>query len=178
LTLLKNADYSRQIVSIWEGDAEHEFDLTEVIQRELVSLQEEYPERTITTELPEVCVVRANPALPLAIEEAVVNAIEHNTADTTITVSVHTRDDGTTTIEIIDTGEGISHVDQEAIDLSKETALVHTVGLGLWMIYWVTETSGGSMEIDKNDPQGTIIRLILPQETNSCSDFVQQYLSE
>lgn len=170
--LLAATDRTRQIVSIWETGARREFNLTETIQTQVAQLQEEYPEVTLTTDLPETCEVQAHPALSLAIEEAVVNAIEHNSSDVVVTVSVHVEGD-TVIIEIADTGYGISEIDLKAIELPEETPLVHTDGLGLWFIYWTMMMSDGRVEFGENEPHGSIIRLVLPPQPSLLSVFTR-----
>lgn len=167
--LLGASDRTRRIVSIWETDTRREFDLTEAVQTHIAQIREDHPEITLTTELPETCQVRAHPAFMLAIEEGILNAIEHNTPEVTVTVSIHTQDDGTVIVEIADTGKGISEADWKPIELPEETPLAHTEGLGLWIIYWTVKMSGGSIEFAENEPQGAIVRLILPPELSLFS---------
>ncbi|QHS17507.1 sensor histidine kinase [Halopenitus persicus] len=169
--LLEATDRTRRIVSIWETDARREFDLVEAVHAEVTAIREDHPEITLTTELPETCRVRAHPALSLAIEEAILNAVEHNAPDVTVTVSIHTRDDGTVITEIADTGQGISEDDWRPIELPEETPLSHTEGLGLWIIYWTATMSGGSVEFAENEPRGTIVRLLLPPDRSVLSMF-------
>ena len=169
-SLLDNAERTRQLVSIWEEKEKRELDLTQVIEEQQARIHEEHPDRTITTDLPKSCRVRVNAAFSLAIEEAIENAFEHNPADTAVSVAVKEDRDSEVVIEIEDTGEGIPSVDQEAINTSEETPLIHTLGLGLWVIYWVAEMSDGRVEIKDKEPQGTIVRIILPQNRSGPVD--------
>ncbi|WP_310894178.1 MULTISPECIES: HAMP domain-containing sensor histidine kinase [unclassified Haloferax] len=169
--LLGTTERTREIVTIWENDGLHTVDLTEIVKTQLGQFREEYPEITITTELPEQCEVQAHPSLSLAIEEAVLNAIDHNSADVRITISVNTQNDETVIVEISDTGKGISAVDREAMEIPTETPLTHTEGLGMWIIYWTLIMSGGRVEFAENEPQGAIVRLILPQSSSFFSIF-------
>jgi signal transduction histidine kinase len=169
--LLETTDRTRRMVLIQETDARREFDLTEVVRTRVVEIREDHPEITLTMDLPETCQVRAHPELPLAIEEAVLNAIEHNNSEVTVAVAIRTLDDGAVIVEIADTGKGISETDWKAIELPEETPLVHTEGLGLWTIYWTVRMSGGEVEFEENEPQGTVVRLILPQESVFSSMF-------
>ncbi|WP_434522039.1 ATP-binding protein [Halorubrum sp. AS12] len=91
------------------------------------------PGVTVRTELPDSCIVRTHPSLPLAFEEALRNAIEHNDDDVTITVRVR-RDEDATTLVIEDTGRGIPQIERRTLQNAEETALEHTEGLGLWLI--------------------------------------------
>ncbi|WP_233255140.1 sensor histidine kinase [Halopenitus persicus] len=169
--LLEATDRTRRIVSIWETDTRREFDLVEDVQTHVARIREDHPGITLRTELPETCRVRAHPALSLAIEEAIVNAIEHNTPDVTVIVSIHTRDDGTVITEVADTGTGMSEEDWQPIELPEETPLSHTEGLGLWIMYWTATMSGGRVEFAENEPQGAIVRVLLPPEPSFLSLF-------
>jgi signal transduction histidine kinase len=169
--LLEATERTRRIVSIWETDTRRTFDLTEVVETQVEQLREDHPEITFTTELPESCQVTGHPALSLAIQEAVVNAIEHNSADITVSIAIRKQDDGTVIVEVADTGEGISEVDRMAMELPVETPLIHTEGLGLWIMYWTLKMSGGRVEFADNEPQGAVVQLILPQDSHFISMF-------
>ncbi len=65
-------------------------------------------------------------------------------------------------MDVADTGTGIPKFDVDAIESQAETSLVHTQGLGLWIIYWTVETSDGTYELLENEPTGTVIRITLP----------------
>ncbi|MFA1611925.1 sensor histidine kinase [Halobellus rubicundus] len=169
--LLETTDRTRQIVSIWETKTLREFDLTEVVRAQITHIRADYPEVTLTTDLPETCCVRAHPKLSLAIEEAVLNAIEHNSAGVAVTVTLYEAADDSVVVEIADTGVGISEDDWKPIELPAETPLAHTEGLGLWIIYWTVQMSGGSVEFADNDPQGAIVRLVLPSQSSLLPTF-------
>ena len=169
--LLETTERTREIVTIWENDDLHTFDLAEIVKTQVGQFREEYPEITISIELPEKCEVQVHPSLSLAIEEAVLNAIEHNSENVRITISVSAQRDETVIVEIADTGRGISAIDREAMEIPTETPLTHTEGLGMWTIYWVAIMSGGRVEFAENEPQGTVVRLILPQNSSLSSMF-------
>ncbi|WP_321168931.1 HAMP domain-containing sensor histidine kinase [Halorubrum sp. CBA1125] len=165
--LVETSNRTRRMVSIWKTDTRQEFDLVSVIEDQVGRLTTEAPEVSIRTELPDRCFVRAHPALPLAFEEALQNAVEHNPAGVEITVRVQQQDDDTTSVVITDTGRGIPPSERETLQNAEETPLEHTEGLGLWMIHWIVTRSGGTVEFADNDPQGTVVRIRLPTQRNS-----------
>ncbi|SDE04038.1 ATP-binding protein [Natrinema hispanicum] len=63
---------------------------------------------------------------------------------------------------IADTGSGIADDEVLALDRETEDSLTHGSGLGLWLIYWVTTKSGGTLSFGANEPQGTVVQLSLP----------------
>ncbi|WP_370518532.1 ATP-binding protein [Natronomonas sp. CBA1123] len=85
-----------------------------------------------------------------------------------VTVTVECPDDdGMVHLTIADTGIGIPETDREAIGLPEETPLTHTRGLGLWILYWTIQTSDGTIELEHNDPSGTLVRISLPTASQS-----------
>ncbi|QLD87362.1 HAMP domain-containing histidine kinase [Natronomonas halophila] len=160
--LLETSDRTRKIVSIWDTPGSVDLELTSVIENQLQQVRQEYPTGTLSSTLPEECWVTAHPALPIAIEEALTNALEHNTTDVSVTVTAAFRDDDTVQLTIADTGTGLPETDREAITLPEETPLSHTRGLGLWILYWATQMSDGTIAFEDNDPTGTVVRITLP----------------
>lgn len=165
--LVETSDRTRRIASIWRTEALQAFDLVTVVEDRVAQLTAETPGVTIRTETPDDCVVQTHPALPVAIEEALRNAVEHNDDDVTITVRVRRHEDDATSVVIADTGRGIPQVERRALRNAEETPLEHTEGLGLWLMYWAVTRSGGTAEFADNDPQGTVVRIRLPGHRES-----------
>lgn len=159
--LLATSDGTRRIVSIWEETERREFDLSALLREHANRIANTYLDATVTTDLPSACRVVASPWLPVAIDEALENAIEHNPADVSVTV-VATVDDDATVVEISDDGRGIPAADLAAMELPEETPLAHGEGVGLWTIYWTVVASGGALTFATNDPRGTTVRMTLP----------------
>lgn len=163
--LLTTTERTREIVSIWEDDWTTEFDLDAVLESQIDRINEEYPDVEIAAAADANCRVNAHTALPRAINEALLNAIEHNAADVTITARAYRNNRGMAVVEVEDTGRGIPKFDVEAIEGREETPLNHTQGLGLWIIYWTVKMSDGTLELLEGESGGTIIRMTLPQTT-------------
>jgi len=164
-TLLETTDRTRKIVSIWDTDERCELDLTSVLDEQIRQVREEYPDADVESTLPETCPVVGHVALPLALREAITNAIEHNAADVSVRVDAE-RGGETVTVSIADTGSGIPKFDLEAIGVPEETPLTHTQGLGLWILYWTVRMSDGKIEFRENDPTGTVISITLSTPSN------------
>ncbi|MFC5277929.1 sensor histidine kinase [Halorubrum rubrum] len=160
--ILETTDRTRRVVSIWNADRRTAFDLTSLIEERVDRLRGVHPDVDISTRFTADCRVEAHPALPTAVEEALRNAVEHTPDDASITVTVRADRAGSAVVEVADTGSGISKFDVDAIESEGETPLVHTQGLGLWMIYWTLETSDGDLELAENRPTGTVVRMTLP----------------
>ncbi|ELZ44725.1 PAS-PAC-PAC sensing histidine kinase [Halorubrum californiense DSM 19288] len=159
--LVETSERTRRIASIWRTEALQSFDLVAVVEERVAQLTADAPGVTVRTELPDSYVVRAHPSLPLALEEALRNAVEHNDGDVAITVYVG-RDDDATTLSIADTGRWIPEIERETLRNAEETPLEHTEGLGLWLIYWTVTRPGGTVEFADDEPWGTVVRIRLP----------------
>ncbi|GAB7011751.1 sensor histidine kinase [Halolamina salina] len=161
--LLTTTDRTREIVSIWEHDQTAEFDLAAVVEEQIERARAEHPGVEIRTRFEADCRVKCHSALPKAIREALENAIEHTPENTPITARVRRNEDGMAVLEISDRGRGIPKFDVEAIEGQRETPLNHTQGLGLWIIYWTVKMSGGTLDLLEGSPQGTTVRITLPE---------------
>ncbi|RLM51715.1 sensor histidine kinase KdpD [Halorubrum sp. Atlit-28R] len=164
--LSETSERTRRIASIWRTGSLQSFDLVPLVRERVDRVTAEDPEAAIETELPDRRIVRAHPSLPLAFEEALRNAVEHNGDDVTVTVCVG-RDGDATTLVVADTGGGLPATERETLRNAEETPLEHTEGLGLWLIYWTVTRGGGAVEFAENDPRGTVVRIRLPDRPES-----------
>ena len=159
--LLETTDRTRKIAAIRENSDSAVFELPSTVARQIQQVQGHHSTGTISSRIPEECRVVAHPSLPLAIREALTNAIEHNGADVSVTVTAERHDD-TVHLTIADTGTGIPTADREAVTLPEETPLTHTRGLGMWILYWTIRMSDGTIAFEDNEPSGTVVRITLP----------------
>lgn len=159
--LLETTNRTRKIVAIWDNSDSTVLELTPILESQIEQVRADHKTGTLTSTLPDECWVTAHPALPLAIREALTNAIEHNSADVSVTVTAECHDE-TVIVTIADTGTGIPETDRKAISIPEETPLTHTRGLGLWILYWTLQVSDGTIEFEDNDPNGTVVRITLP----------------
>ncbi len=109
--------------------------------------------------------IKCHPCAHFAIEEAVENALKHNNSDTTVTVRTERRDDEVK-IDVVDNGSGIASLETESLWTLEESQLTHGQGLGLQVIYWVTEGAGASLTIADREPRGTIVTMRFPIVTD------------
>lgn len=143
---------------------EVEFNLATVIEQTCTRVRTTAGAATVRTDVPPGLTIRSHPLLPVAIEEGVQNAVEHNAPDgLTVAVEV-TRGADEVTISITDDGDGIPPGELGPLDLDEETPLRHTSGVGLWLIKWIAEASNGRCTIRSPDGAGTTIRIHLPRE--------------
>ena len=133
-------------------------DLVEIRNR----VSDRYPDAEVTLSLPdddpiEVTVV----GLPVAVAEAVENAVKHNDVTSpSVEVRVDRPSDGWVAIEVEDDGPGIPDHETEVLE-AGETSLTHADRLGIWLMYWVVAKAGGEFDVDTG-AGGTTIRLEVP----------------
>jgi PAS domain S-box-containing protein len=97
-----------------------------------------------------------------ALRELVENAFEH-AGDTTTRVSVTAEfTDDSVTVTVSDNGPGIADEERMVIESRDEGPLQHTSGLGLWLVNWIVETLGGTVEIAVPGQRGTAVAVTLP----------------
>ncbi|WP_255212488.1 HAMP domain-containing sensor histidine kinase [Halorubrum sp. CBA1229] len=166
-SLLETTDRTREIVSIWDTEHRETFRLRSLLAERIEAVEAAYPGVSIAAEFDADPWVESHPALPAAVEEALRNAAKHTPTDAAVTVTLRADRAGTAVVEVTDTGSGIPKFNVDAIESPEETPLVHTQGLGLWIIYWTVETSGGTFEVLENEPSGTVIRMTLPTAEGS-----------
>lgn len=98
------------------------------------------------------------------------NPVESDAADTG-TDGVQSDDDradaprgptGVARIVVADDGPGIPEHEYAVLSKGTETALEHGSGLGLWLVFWVIDRSGGELAFEDNEPSGTVVTMTLP----------------
>lgn len=128
---------------------------------------ETYSDARIDLTPPDGVHVQTDDRLAMAIREAVDNAVVHNDQSTpevsfTVTPPEATDSGEMVEIDIADNGPGIPEVERKVIESGEETPLLHSGGMGLWLIYWVVRSFGGEVTIGENTPRGSIVTLKIP----------------
>ncbi|RQG86106.1 PAS domain S-box protein [Natrarchaeobius halalkaliphilus] len=140
-------------------------DLSDTVHRSVTRLERKNPDVTVTSSVPERCLVHAEDSLETAIDQILENAVEHNDRRTpTIEVTVSERaEEGFVRLSIADNGPGLPDDERALLEEDREiTQLRHASGLGLWLINWVTVRSGGQLSFRTNEPRGTVVDLEIP----------------
>lgn len=101
-------------------------------------------------------------ALEYALTELCENAAKHNDADDPLVTIRSDREDGWAVLEVADNGPALSRQELVAIRDEAESPLQHGSGLGLWSVRWIVTAFGGEIDVDDNEPRGTVVTLRLP----------------
>jgi signal transduction histidine kinase len=132
------------------------------IAREVAAAHREaFPGVDIEVDAPGTAAALAIPSIRLAVENAVENACEHTDADEPeVRIGVDRVGDRVR-ITVADNGTGIPEQDRAVIEAGRETDLEHGSGLGLWIVYWVVDNSGGTLSFGGDATEGGLVRIDL-----------------
>ncbi|TKX69872.1 PAS domain S-box protein [Halorubrum sp. SP9] len=165
--LLETSEKAHHITEILSDAPETEpVDVGRVVREVVAARAEEFPDATIEGSAPDdgVATASATTWLSRAIDELIRNAvIHHDREQPTVTVSVEPRPESVE-IRIADDGPGLNQMNRDVlVDGTAVDALYHGSGLGLWLVYWVVQQSGGDAAVADAEPRGTVVSLTLPK---------------
>lgn len=146
-------------------------ELVQLIERVADQVAGEFPSSSIDLSLPDTATVDVSTNFALAVEELLVNAIEHNDQDNPeVHVSLESTP-GRLCLRIGDNGPGIPDMDRSVVAGDREIEpLYHGSGLGLWLVSWVVRRSEGTLSFGENDPQGSVVTIQLSQQVDGSAD--------
>lgn len=102
--------------------------------------------------------------LTTAIEEAIENAVKHNTSpEPAVEITIERRSTDWIDITIADNGPGIPTQEIDVLQRG-ETPLRHADRLGIWLMYWVVSRAGGEFNVDDDDGAGTELTISVPAQ--------------
>jgi PAS domain S-box-containing protein len=163
--LLETAAKQRDIISVLTSTVGRQhLDLDGVVIEAVETVQERYPGASIDISLTECGQVVALEPLVLAVVELLENAVGHSESDRPW-VGVTVRP-GTDRVALIveDDGPPIPDIEAQVLTGSHgRSAIYHSTGLGLWLVYWVVELSDGKITVDAADGGGNRIEVGLPR---------------
>jgi len=137
-------------------------DLVEISQHLAVKFRRDYPNAKIKTDLPAELVADIPASYRIAVSELAENAIEHNPSPEPVVELQLKRTDGEIWTVIDDYCPPIGDSDVQAINEGRETPLVHSLGIGLWLANWVADAIGGTLELKRReDDSGNRAVLVL-----------------
>ncbi|WP_226377450.1 sensor histidine kinase [Haloterrigena turkmenica] len=148
--------------AVLEGDEPvRRLDLTPAIDAVVASARDRYPEATIEIDRPETCSVRTTPKIERALRELLDNAVEHSErAAPTVRIAVRRTDEGVD-IAVADDGPGLPEIERTVLENGIESPMIHSKGLGLWIVRTIVVQAGGSVELVE-ESRGTTVVLSLP----------------
>ena len=165
--LLTTSEKAHHITEVLSDVAETEsIDIAQTIEGISKSIAAEFPSASLSTSIPdEPAIASASTWIERAIDELLRNAIIHHDGEyPTVTVDVRI-DTETIAVVVTDDGPGLSEMNRDVLETGEAVdALYHGSGLGLWLVYWVLQQSGGSASVTPVDPRGTAVTITLPND--------------
>lgn len=146
-----------------DGDSLETVDLVERLDRRVERLEATNPDMEVTVDVESPARVTAHGLVDSALDNALENAVEHNDRESP-RVEVRGRrverhGEPYVQITVRDDGPGLPTTERRVLERGLETPLEHSTGLGLWIINWTVEASGGFVEIVDRETRGTDVRL-------------------
>jgi len=115
-------------------------------------------ETEIDVDVPDSAWIRADDSVGYPIREVFENAIAHNDEPGRHVAAQIDRNGTTTCLEVHDNGPGIPADERAVLRAEEETPLSHASSIGLWLVKWMCELQGGTVQFDAGD-DGTTVRL-------------------
>lgn len=164
--LLTTIEKERRIVSVLvDADEPVELDLSALLADLLADVRALDSDVRIVTDVPNEVKAIALTEIRDAIAELLENAIVHTPCPPELSVRV---EDGpeSVSIEIEDNGPPIPGNEFEPLFSERGgTDIYHGTGLGLWLVYWTVDLSGGELEFGRSTGGGNSVRIRLPRPT-------------
>lgn len=147
-----------RIEKLVQADETVTCNVTEQIERIVETMETEHPTVTFERDLTDDGWIRAVPQAAYAIENVIDNAARYNTAEEPWVRIAIERDGDDVIVRVTDNGPGIDESELDVIRKREENPLEHGSGLGLWLVYWVVEKSGGDVTFETGDGTTVVLR--------------------
>lgn len=143
--------------------------LIETVQLQISRVKDSYPDATIQLEsrTSDELFVRADEMIDSVFRNLLVNAIIHNNNKATPEVHITIRElDDSVQVRVADNGPGVPDEQKDVIFGQGEKGLESSgTGIGLYLVHTLTESYGGSVRVEDNEPDGSIFVIELPRES-------------
>ncbi|MBX0296062.1 PAS domain S-box protein [Haloarcula nitratireducens] len=161
--LLETAEKQREIVDVLTANQQSATtEVSALVEDAVGRLRERFPDAVITTEGIESVAVDAPSELRYAVAELVENAIRHARSERPeVAVSVRTTPERVE-LSVADDAPPIPEYDRKVLLGDHEmTAVNHSRGCGLWLVYWVVDLAGGHIHHAVDEGGNTITLSLL-----------------
>ncbi|EMA66920.1 PAS/PAC sensor signal transduction histidine kinase [Halorubrum aidingense JCM 13560] len=165
--LLTTSEKAHHITEMLSDAPETEpVDVARTVDRLAATAAAESPNASVSVSTPDDggAVAAATDWIDRAFDELIRNAIEHHDRERpTVEIAVRSTAEAVE-VEIADDGPGLTGMNRDVLETGEAVdALYHGSGLGLWLVYWVIQQSGGSATVAARDPRGTTVTVSLPR---------------
>ncbi|SNR36125.1 PAS domain-containing sensor histidine kinase [Halorubrum vacuolatum] len=177
--LLEKADKQREITRILtERPPVEPVDLAAALEGAIETVSASFPDVAIEVSVPSSLPVAAIPSIEIAMMELIENAATYDSARDTVRdhgpgihISADRDDDaGSIVLEIVDHNPPIPEYDHRVLTGEQEMPEVHhSSGVGLWLVYWIVDLSGGYIEYERVEGRN-VVRIRLSESDGSPMD--------
>jgi PAS domain S-box-containing protein len=144
-----------------QSEAEEHAEVVRLARAVIQQFRAKYSGATITIDAPEELWATVSESYEVALSELIENGILHHEYDTPPRVHVDIyEEDGTVVTAVSDNCPPIPEAEKEVIRNEEETALSHSAGVGLWLVYWVVTAANGEMCFGENGDDGNEVTLL------------------
>ena len=123
---------------------------------------------TISVETPTEAWIRADRSVEYPIREVFENAVTHNEGVCRVDARIE-KNGAATCLAVSDNGPGIPADERAVLQAETETPLSHASSIGLWLVKWMCETQGGTVDFETTD-DGTTVRLRFESATGTVPE--------
>ncbi|WP_135667767.1 sensor histidine kinase [Halorhabdus rudnickae] len=134
-----------------EGRRRHPIDAVEIVDRRVRATRAAHPGVRFETDFPETAWVSADWMLETAIENVFETAIANGGSETVLRIEVEHPGPRSTVVRIVDVNGHLPAAEVEPLNSGTETPLQHSEGLGLWLVNWIVEGFGGTLELEQSE---------------------------
>ena len=169
--LLTTSEKSRSITEVLSNEPTVQAIEIGPLVRDAASGVAERYDANVTVEAPEGVSANTTAYFPQAVEEIVENGFVHNDRDDPTVELRITAEEKRVTVRVVDDGPGIPEMDRDVLETGRPIDdLYHGSGLGLWLVYWIVNRSGGSVTVREADPRGTVVEIHLARAGGTSLD--------
>lgn len=162
---VETADKEREIVKrLLEGGERVHVDIAAQVRSRVETARSLYPEASVRLDAPVTATAVAAGGFGRAVAELLENAVVHSDREEpTVAVTVRRRPEEVV-VTVADDGPGVPEQEVGVLTSGQEVApLYHGSGLGLWLVNWTVELSGGSVCFEANEPRGSVVTVRQPR---------------
>lgn len=147
--ILDHSEKAQIIEQVVDDDRTKAIDLSATVRRIVDETIRTHPDVSMQLSLPATMWVSAHPEIQSAVQELVDNAIVHASPGTQSIIEIWPSvDEETVELFVEDNAGGISQQEIEVLEAGAETGLKHGRGVGLWLVKYVVDSSGGVFELE------------------------------
>lgn len=129
-----------------QPEGEEHAEIARLARAVIQQFRANYSEAIISIDAPDELWATVSESYEVALSELIENGILHHDADSPPRVHVDIyEENGTIITAVSDNCPPIPEAEKEVIRNEEETALSHSAGVGLWLVYWVVKAANGEM---------------------------------